>query len=225
MPNFDDLHLLHPFSESKGTKNLIQESLQGASNKIMIMTYSCSPSLLEKMLPIVENGLPIIRVIVDQTALDGLKKYTKKMSLNKKIQIKALKAEIRTSTEEFKGVMHTKAIIIDDEKMISGSINFTHAALANNFEMARFECHRDTISRVSTYFEYLWEDTTLTEAIPNYNFISIQKKRLMKEKEKASSDKDQESLSEPSLKNQETDSSGSVDEPNPISTQKSSMPK
>jgi phosphatidylserine/phosphatidylglycerophosphate/cardiolipin synthase-like enzyme len=56
-----------------------------------------------------------------------------------------------------KSLLHTKLLIIDGEKCVTGSHNITQSAFTSNMETSIILDDPDDILRFTNYFETLWQ--------------------------------------------------------------------
>jgi cardiolipin hydrolase len=58
-------------------------------------------------------------------------------------------------------IMHHKFVLVDDELVISGSMNFTMTGVFCNWENVMFSSQPELVSRFRDGFQSLWEDFRL----------------------------------------------------------------
>ncbi|KJV57092.1 PLD-like domain protein [Orientia chuto str. Dubai] len=109
---------------SSGCATLITKEIASANSSIYIQAYGfTSASIANEIVKAKERGVKVF-VILDKSNLSG--KYSK---------IKLLKQSgIDVRIDTVPGIAHNKVMIIDDNKVITGSFNFTEAADKSNAE-------------------------------------------------------------------------------------------
>ena len=129
----------------------------------------------KKVIPLIQNAKKSIDIIVfdwrwypnqiGQTIQQFNHEIIKASRKNCKIRvvvnsnqiIKELQLhDIKTKIHCYKGLLHTKLMIIDRELAILGSHNYTMNAFTINYEISIIVQDIMTLQRLQTYFENLW---------------------------------------------------------------------
>ncbi len=120
--------------------------ISNAKKYIYIPVFFFTDKELSKALQVAHNKGIEIKVITDAT--NASSKYTVHKELRKK--------GIKVKTENYAGKMHMKAIIIDGEISVLGSMNFTKSANNKNDENVLIIYNKDIAEYLRETFLYLW---------------------------------------------------------------------
>lgn len=120
--------------------------IKNAKNYIYVPTFFITEKHLIQELINAKNRGVDVRIIVD--AVSASNKYSAHKTLrNNGILVK---------TENFAGKMHAKTIIIDDEYLILGSMNFTNSGENKNDENMLIIKNKKAAKYMKSFFLYQW---------------------------------------------------------------------
>lgn len=135
------------FSPQDKTSTRIIELIKGAKKYIYIPTFLITHSSISNELINAHNMGVDVKVIMDannvysrNTKHDILRKYG-----------------IPLKVENYAGKLHSKAMIIDDEYLVLGSMNFSNSGENKNDENTIIVKNEKFAQRYKEFFEYLWE--------------------------------------------------------------------
>lgn len=135
------------FSPSFDCEKAIIKRIGEAQNSIDVAVYSINNSrLIDALISAHKNGKKV-RVLTDGNQAE--KPYSRVNELEK-AQLPLIRATKRTT-------MHDKFVILDGEKAVSGSFNWTQAATFKNTENCiLFDKNPKTVENYQKRFEELW---------------------------------------------------------------------
>jgi phospholipase D len=120
--NLNDINIC--FTPPAGCADLIAREISQAKKEVYVQAYSfTSQKIIDQLIKIHKQKINI-HILVDKSNLTDL--YSK-ISL---LQNSGIKVKI----DKVSGIAHNKVIIIDGEKVITGSFNFTNDADKRNVE-------------------------------------------------------------------------------------------
>lgn len=112
------------FSPSGNCADLICRNIDSAKNEILVQAYSfTSQKIADSLLRAKERGV-VVRVMVDKSAIK-----TRGSMLGLLVQ-----NQLDVFYDKVSGLAHNKTMVIDQNKVITGSYNFTNAADNRNSE-------------------------------------------------------------------------------------------
>lgn len=127
-------------------KNIIPLVRSAQQSIDLMLFYLTHKDLSEALIYTHKRGVPI-RVIMDATG--AANKYSQHERLRE--------AGIKVKVENWGGKMHLKAAVIDRNKIILGSMNWTKAGESTNDENTLFVFDEKSALEGSKYFETLWK--------------------------------------------------------------------
>ena len=132
--------------QDKGIKNGILPLIKNAKKYIYVPTFVITEKgLTAELIKARQRGVDV-RVIAD--ALNASTKHSKHKELrNSGIQVKA---------ENYAGKMHSKTMIIDDEYLVIGSMNFSNSGENRNDENMIILQDKEAVKFYKTFFIYQW---------------------------------------------------------------------
>jgi len=135
------------FSPKSNTyENGIKELIENAKHYIYIpIFYLTHKGLAKELISAKERGVDI-KIILDATAARN------KYSIHKQLR----KEGIAVKVENFGGKMHIKSIVIDDEYIVSGSMNLTKSGNSKNDENTLVIQNTHLAKQYRNYFLKLW---------------------------------------------------------------------
>ena len=142
------------FIDSNDIYNEVEKLIKNAQHSIRISSAWIKSSLIEKLLNATEEDNIDLEVVIraselrdllitDSGVLKKIKKFGGKIYLNNRL--------------------HAKFIIVDDEKAVVGSANFTEAGFSEykdgNIEAAVYYDEKDEIGKLKNYFDQIKKDS------------------------------------------------------------------
>ena len=127
---------------NNGIKKLIKNAQRYVYVPIFYLTHK---GLAYELISAKNRGVEV-KIILDATAAGN------KYSAHRLLQ----KEGIQVKVENFGGKMHTKSIIVDDEYIVSGSMNFTKAGNVKNDENTIIVKNTNLAREYRDYFLALW---------------------------------------------------------------------
>lgn len=116
------------FTPPSGCGSLIAQEIAKAKDSIYVQAFGLtSQKIVDQLIQAKQNGVQV-RVLLDRSNLND--KYSKMNELKR--------AGIEVSIDKVPGIAHNKIMIIDKNKVITGSFNFTNAADNRNAENVLF---------------------------------------------------------------------------------------
>lgn len=135
------------FSPKSNTyENAIKDLIENAEKYIYIPIFYLTHKGLAKQLEGARDRGVEIKIILDATAARN------KYSMHKKLR----EGGIAVKVENFGGKMHAKSIIVDDEYIVSGSMNLTKAGNTKNDENTIVIQNTKLAKQYKKYFLGLW---------------------------------------------------------------------
>ena len=133
--------------QDKGLERGIIPLINQAKDYIYIPTFVLTEKRITNALINAKKRGVDIKII-----MDSLSPTTKHSKINE-LRL----ANIPTKTENYAGKMHSKSIIIDDEYLIIGSMNFSNSGENKNDENFLIIKDKDIASVYKDFFLYQWE--------------------------------------------------------------------
>lgn len=116
------------FTPPSGCGSLIAKEIAKAKESIYVQAFGLtSQKIVDQLIQAKQNGVQV-HVLLDRSNLSD--KYSKMNELKR--------AGIEVSIDKVPGIAHNKIMIIDKNKVITGSFNFTNAADNRNAENVLF---------------------------------------------------------------------------------------
>lgn len=121
--------------------------LQNAKKYVYIPTFIIThDELANELINAKKRGVDV-KLIIDATNV-----------YSRKSKIKELRsAGVPVKVENYAGKMHSKSIIIDDEYIVAGSMNFTNSGENKNDENVLIIENKTLARYYKGFFEYLWK--------------------------------------------------------------------
>ena len=132
------------FTPPSGCGTLITQEIAKAKDSIYVQAYGLTSGIIVNQLIQAKNKGVKVQVLLDKSNVSD--KWSKMMDL--------VNANVSVRIDKVAGIAHNKVIIIDEQKVITGSFNFTNAADKRNAENVII------INNKSVAKEYLnnWQD-------------------------------------------------------------------
>jgi phospholipase D len=132
------------FTPPSGCGTLIAQEIARARESIYVQAYGLTSGIIVNQLIQAKNRGVKVQVLLDKSNVSD--KWSKMMDL--------VNANVSVRIDKVSGIAHNKVIIIDEQKVITGSFNFTNAADKRNAENVII------INNKSVAKEYLnnWQD-------------------------------------------------------------------
>lgn len=132
------------FTPPSGCGTLIAQEIARAKDSIYVQAYGLTSGIIVNQLIQAKNRGVKVQVLLDKSNVSD--KWSKMMDL--------VNANVSVRIDKVLGIAHNKVIIIDEQKVITGSFNFTNAADKRNAENVII------INNKSVAKEYLnnWQD-------------------------------------------------------------------
>ena len=132
------------FTPPSGCGTLIAQEIARAKDSIYVQAYGLTSGIIVNQLIQAKNRGVKVQVLLDKSNVSD--KWSKMMDL--------VNANVSVRIDKVSGIAHNKVIIIDGQKVITGSFNFTNAADKRNAENVII------INNKSVAKEYLnnWQD-------------------------------------------------------------------
>ena len=132
------------FTPPSGCGTLIAQEITRAKDSIYVQAYGLTSGIIVNQLVQAKNRGVKVQVLLDKSNVSD--KWSKMMDL--------VNANVSVRIDKVSGIAHNKVIIIDEQKVITGSFNFTNAADKRNAENVII------INNKSVAKEYLnnWQD-------------------------------------------------------------------
>ena len=127
----------------EGIKELIQDAKEYIFIPIFYLTHK---ELSHELMRAKKRGVDV-KIILDASAAGN------KYSMHKKLREEGIEVKV----ENFGGKMHCKSMIIDDNYIISGSMNFTKAGNSKNDENTLIIQNATLAVKYKNYFLELWQ--------------------------------------------------------------------
>ena len=133
--------------QDKGIENGILPLIKNAKNYIYIPAFVITEKrITEELIKAKQRGVDV-KIIAD--ALNASTKHSKHKELRG--------AGIPVKAENYAGKMHSKTIIIDDQYLITGSMNFSNSGENKNDENMIIISDSDITKFYKNFFLYQWE--------------------------------------------------------------------
>lgn len=112
------------FTPPSGCSAVIEKQISKALFSIYVQAYGMtSPTIVDALIKAHERGVKV-RILLDKSNLKD--KWSKRSLL--------VDAGVDVGIDKVSGIAHNKVMIIDEQKVITGSFNFTKAADSRNAE-------------------------------------------------------------------------------------------
>lgn len=129
------------------------EILNHAKRKIDICVYLISHErLADFIIYLHEQRRVKVRIVTDS----GCDEERKINNQSQKLQMAGI--EVRTAKSINGSLMHNKFAIIDDKKVVHGSLNWTRNAILQNHETVVVSTHWNVVSEFVDKFEQIWKN-------------------------------------------------------------------
>ena len=112
------------FTPPSGCGTLIAQEIARAKESIYVQAYGLTSGIIVNQLIQAKNRGVKVQVLLDKSNVSD--KWSKMMDL--------VNANVSVRIDKVSGIAHNKVIIIDEQKVITGSFNFTNAADKRNAE-------------------------------------------------------------------------------------------
>lgn len=112
------------FTPPSGCGTLIAQEIARARESIYVQAYGLTSGIIVNQLIQAKNRGVKVQVLLDKSNV--FDKWSKMMDL--------VNANVSVRIDKVLGIAHNKVIIIDEQKVITGSFNFTNAADKRNAE-------------------------------------------------------------------------------------------
>lgn len=112
------------FTPPSGCGTLIAQEIARAKESIYVQAYGLTSGIIVNQLIQAKNRGVKVQVLLDKSNVSD--KWSKMMDL--------VNANVSVRIDKVLGIAHNKVIIIDEQKVITGSFNFTNAADKRNAE-------------------------------------------------------------------------------------------
>lgn len=112
------------FTPPSGCGTLIAQEIARARESIYVQAYGLTSGIIVNQLIQAKNRGVKVQVLLDKSNVSD--KWSKMMDL--------VNANVSVRIDKVLGIAHNKVIIIDEQKVITGSFNFTNAADKRNAE-------------------------------------------------------------------------------------------
>ena len=112
------------FTPPSGCGTLIAQEIARAKESIYVQAYGLTSVIIVNQLIQAKNRGVKVQVLLDKSNVSD--KWSKMMDL--------VNANVSVRIDKVSGIAHNKVIIIDEQKVITGSFNFTNAADKRNAE-------------------------------------------------------------------------------------------
>jgi phospholipase D len=112
------------FTPPSGCGTLIAQEIARAKDSIYVQAYGLTSGIIVNQLIQAKNRGVKVQVLLDKSNVSD--KWSKMMDL--------VNANVSVRIDKVSGIAHNKVIIIDEQKVITGSFNFTNAADKRNAE-------------------------------------------------------------------------------------------
>lgn len=132
-----------PEDGAKAEKELIR-SIENAQSEIVATIYTFTNNSLAKAFKKAAKKGVKITIVVDEKSLKSNFDYAKAPELAKikNIRVKTSQGK-KAKNGNYYGIMHLKVAIIDKEKVIYGSANWSNSAFNINYEIITIENSKD----------------------------------------------------------------------------------
>lgn len=143
--NFSNLQVYFSPTDKVITNNIIP-LINNAKKYVYIPTFVIThESFAQSLINAKKRGVDV-KIILDSTNT----KYPSKLQILRE-------SKIPVKTENYAGKLHSKSIIIDDEYLVIGSMNFSLSGENKNDENAVIIKNSELAKDYRKFFEYLWK--------------------------------------------------------------------
>jgi len=150
-------------------KRLVQEricrEIAAARHEIVVAVYQfTSRQLAEALVRAQQRGVEV-RVLLDgnQVAEGGAFAEAVKTLANGKVSVRKVFAAGRDKKGKSSARFHHKFCVIDGNRLLTGSYNWTVQGDTDNHENVLLLSNRDLAHQYETRFETIWQDSRITE--------------------------------------------------------------
>lgn len=143
---FNDGELEIYFSPKDKVETRIIELINNSKNYIYIPTYLITNKNITSTLIQAKSKGVDIRIIIDGNSVYSSNSQHKKLR----------DSSILLKTENYAGKLHAKSIIIDDEYIITGSMNLSNSGVNKNDENTLIIRNKKLAKAYKEFFLYLW---------------------------------------------------------------------
>lgn len=143
--NFENLEVYFSPQDKPLTNGIIPRIKNARKYIYLPVFFVTDKNITEELINAKKRGVDV-KIIID--ALGAANKYSKHEILRQ--------AGVPVKTENYAGKMHTKTIVIDDEYLILGSMNFSVSGNCKNDENLVVLKNREAAVFYKNFFLYLW---------------------------------------------------------------------
>ncbi|CRF48981.1 membrane bound endonuclease (nuc) [Helicobacter heilmannii] len=149
-----------PYEQHEALKSLIS-GINVAKSQINISIYSFTHKDIAKALRDAAARGVQIRIIYDQGGAHG--KYSTMGYLAKyrgisTCTLSGKEASYFSKGKEYRGIMHQKLAIIDNNTIFLGSANWSKNAFENNYELLLKDNDPSLIQKAQSYYKKMWSE-------------------------------------------------------------------
>ena len=138
--------------ENTQALRIILDSIKNAKNNIKIAMYAFKYKKIATALKLACNKGVAVYVIFDNRVLKAHEK-SQYIYLQKQQNIKTY--TLGGNKGKQRGKLHAKYMIIDNKKVLFGSLNYTKKSFKNNYEVLFVTSNKKIIKKFISNFEYL----------------------------------------------------------------------
>lgn len=134
-------------SLDQNSAGLTSDAILASENSIAALVYKFEDqSILKSLEDALKRGIKV-RLLADE----------KEASDKKSLVVRANRAgaEVRLWSRD-QGKLHAKCLIVDGQRVLSGSFNWTDSAAESNIELILYFENPETVQEFSALFERLW---------------------------------------------------------------------
>lgn len=131
----------------QNTAQLTNEAIAGAKHSISALVYKFEDqTILNSLEAALKRGIKV-RLLADEKEASDKKSLVAKAS--------RAGADVQLWSRD-QGKLHAKCLIVDDQRVLSGSFNWTDSAAESNVELILTFENPETVQEFSALFERLW---------------------------------------------------------------------
>ena len=134
------------FTSPSGCGTLIAQEIARAKESIYVQAYGLTSDIIVNQLIQAKNRGVKVQVLLDKSNVSD--KWSKMMDL--------VNANVSVRLDKAAGIAHNKVIIIDEQKVITGSFNWTSQAVSTNQENLIITHDPIFVKSYQQNFEELW---------------------------------------------------------------------
>ncbi|BCZ19118.1 Nuclease NucT [Helicobacter sp. NHP19-012] len=149
-----------PYEQHEALKSLIS-GINAAKSQINISIYSFTHKDIAKALKDAASRGVKIHIIYDTSGAQG--KYSTMGYLAKyrgisTCTLSGRQAHFFGKGKEYRGIMHQKLAIIDNNTIFLGSANWSKNAFENNYELLLRDNDHSLIQKAQSYYKKMWSE-------------------------------------------------------------------